>query len=173
MGCSLPGSSVHGIFQARILEQVAISSSRGSSLLGRNPQLLCLGQWQADSLPLSPCTALFPHRLFVVCLAASVVSDSFANSCTAARQAPLYMGFSRQEYWSGLPFPPPGSSTDEPILSAAKSVAQGAKTGILLGFYTQLILLCLGNYLLLITFIFSFYHLFAKNILTYLALITS
>ena len=31
MDCSLPGSSVHGIFQARILEQVAISSSRGSS----------------------------------------------------------------------------------------------------------------------------------------------
>ena len=29
--CSLPGSSVHGIFQARILEWVAISSSRGSS----------------------------------------------------------------------------------------------------------------------------------------------
>ena len=25
-----------------------------------------------------------------------------------ARQAPLSMGFSRQEYWSGLPFPPPG-----------------------------------------------------------------
>ena len=31
MGCSLPGSSVHGIFQARILEWVAISYSRGSS----------------------------------------------------------------------------------------------------------------------------------------------
>ena len=31
MGCSLPGSSVHGISQARILEWVAISSSRGSS----------------------------------------------------------------------------------------------------------------------------------------------
>ena len=29
--CSLPGSSVHGIFQVRILEQIAISSSRGSS----------------------------------------------------------------------------------------------------------------------------------------------
>ena len=27
---------------------------------------------------------------------------------TAARQAALRMGFSRQEYWSGLPFPPPG-----------------------------------------------------------------
>ena len=31
MGCSLPGSSVHGISQARILEWVAISSTRGSS----------------------------------------------------------------------------------------------------------------------------------------------
>ena len=31
MDCSPPGSAVHGIFQARILEQVAISSSRGSS----------------------------------------------------------------------------------------------------------------------------------------------
>ena len=29
--CSLPGSSVHGIFQARVLKQVAISFSRGSS----------------------------------------------------------------------------------------------------------------------------------------------
>ena len=26
---------------------------------------------------------------------------------TVARQAPLSMGFPRQEYWSGLPFPPP------------------------------------------------------------------
>ena len=31
MDCSSPGSSVHGIFQARILEWVAVSSSRGSS----------------------------------------------------------------------------------------------------------------------------------------------
>ena len=31
MGCSLPGSTVHGISQARILEWVAISFSRGSS----------------------------------------------------------------------------------------------------------------------------------------------
>ena len=31
MDCSLPGSSVHGIFQARVLEWVAISFSKGSS----------------------------------------------------------------------------------------------------------------------------------------------
>ena len=37
---------------------------------------------------------------------------------TVARQAPLYMGFSRQEYWSGLPFPSPGDLSNpgiEPI----------------------------------------------------------
>ena len=31
-----------------------------------------------------------------------------ATPWTVARQAPLSMGFSRQEYWSGLPCPPPG-----------------------------------------------------------------
>ena len=31
MDCSLPGSSIHGIFQARVLEWIAISFSRGSS----------------------------------------------------------------------------------------------------------------------------------------------
>ena len=41
----------------------------------------------------------------------SVVSDSFATSWTVARQAPLSMGFSRQEYWSGLPCPPSGESS--------------------------------------------------------------
>ena len=32
----------------------------------------------------------------------------FATLWTVAHQAPLFMGFSRQEYFSGLPFPPPG-----------------------------------------------------------------
>ena len=49
---SPPGSSVHGIFQARILEWVAISSSRGI-FSSRGNYLLCLLHWQVDSLPLS------------------------------------------------------------------------------------------------------------------------
>ena len=54
MDCSLPGSSVHGIFQARVLKWVAISSSRGIFLAqGLNTSLLHLLHWQADSLPLS------------------------------------------------------------------------------------------------------------------------
>ena len=44
--------------------------------------------------------------------ACSVVSNSLPQPCPTlcnpmAHQAPLSMGFSRQEYWSGLPFPPP------------------------------------------------------------------
>ena len=37
----------------------------------------------------------------------SVVSDSHATPRTLALQAPLSMGFSRQEYWSGMPYPSP------------------------------------------------------------------
>ena len=34
-----------------------------------------------------------------------VVSDSFVTLWTVAHQCPLSLGFPRQEYWSGLPFP--------------------------------------------------------------------
>ena len=36
----------------------------------------------------------------------------FATPWTVAHQAPLSVGFSRQEYWSGLPCPPPGDLPD-------------------------------------------------------------
>ena len=39
----------------------------------------------------------------------------FATLWTVARQAPLSMGFSRQEYWSGVPCPPPGDLSDSGI----------------------------------------------------------
>ena len=37
------------------------------------------------------------------------------TSWSVAHHAPLSMGFSRQEYWSGLPFPPPGDLLDPGI----------------------------------------------------------
>ena len=52
MDGSPPGFSIHGIFQARILEQVAISSCRGFT----QPRVILnlhLLHWQADSLPLT------------------------------------------------------------------------------------------------------------------------
>ena len=39
----------------------------------------------------------------------------FVTPWTVAYQAPLSMGFSRQEYWSGLPFPSPGNLPDPEI----------------------------------------------------------
>ena len=51
MDCSPPGSSAHGIFQARILEWVAMPSSRGLPDPGIKPASPAL---QADSLPLTP-----------------------------------------------------------------------------------------------------------------------
>ena len=40
---------------------------------------------------------------------------TFCDPWTAAHQAPLFPEFSRQEYWSGLPFPPPGDLPDPEI----------------------------------------------------------
>ena len=71
--CSPPGSSVHGICQARILEWVAISFSNA-------------WKWKVKGKSLS-CVRLL------------------ATPWTAAHQAPLSMGFARQEYWSGVPLP--------------------------------------------------------------------
>ena len=52
------------------------------------------------------------------------VSSSFVTPWTIARQSPLSLGFSRQEYWSGLPFaspgdlPNPGIAPGSPALQA-------------------------------------------------------
>ena len=64
MDCSPPGPSVHGIFQARVLEWGAIAFS-------------------------SEVTQSCP---------------TLATPWTVPRHAPQSMEFSRQEYWSGLPF---------------------------------------------------------------------
>ena len=45
----------------------------------------------------------------------------FANPWTVARQAPLSMGFPRQEYWRGLPFPSPGNLQSVQFSSVAQS----------------------------------------------------
>ena len=55
---------------------------------------------------------------------------------TVALQAPLYMGFSRQEYWSGLPFPTPGDLPDpgiKPMSLVSPALAGGFFTTVPLG----------------------------------------
>ena len=108
--CNPPGSAVHGIPQAGILEYVVISFSRESF-------------WPMDWTQVS-CTA---DRFFTVWATREALDYGFfclkvllllllsrfscarlcATPWTAAYQASPSMGFSRQEHWSGLPFPSP------------------------------------------------------------------
>ena len=91
MDCSSPGSSVRGILPARILEWVAFPSPRRSS-------------WPRDRTWFSRIAGSF----FTV-WATRKAPHIFAAPWTVVYQAPPSMGFSRQEYWSGLPFPSLGN----------------------------------------------------------------
>ena len=51
----------------------------------------------------------------LLCVSGSSLPGLFATPWTLAHQAPLSMGFSRQGYWSGLPFPSPGDLPDPGI----------------------------------------------------------
>ena len=153
MDCSPPGSSVQGISQARTLERVAISFSRGSSWNWDRTHVSCRGRqilyhWATREVPgVRPLTLTLLHvQLFKKspnCLRDWLYSFSFStlispysqqnlfwkkfflaillllllSHCSrvrlcatpwmAAHQAPPSLGFSRQEHWSGLPFPSP------------------------------------------------------------------
>ena len=52
----------------------------------------------------------------------------FATPWTVAHQAPLSLGFSRQEYWSGLPFPSPGNLPDPGIELRSPTLQEDALT---------------------------------------------
>ena len=54
-----------------------------------------------------------------------VTCNSFATPWTVARQALLSRGFSRQEYWSRLPFPTSGDLPDPGIKSVSPVLAGG------------------------------------------------
>ena len=54
-----------------------------------------------------------------------VMSDSLATTCTVACQAPLSLGFPRQEYWSGLPFPLPGDLPNAGIEPVSPALGGG------------------------------------------------
>ena len=77
------------------------------------------------------CTALtfwysFPHVLVCsVCVLSQILL--FAAPLTTPCQVPLSLEFSRQEYWSGLPFPPAGDLPDQG--TEPKSLASPALAG--------------------------------------------
>ena len=69
------------------------------------------------------CVCVCVHVVVAVQLPSCV--SLFATPRTAAFQGPLSMGFSRQEYWSGLPFPSPGDLPDPGIVPMSPALAGG------------------------------------------------
>ena len=92
------------------------------ALLGMVAQVVVLGQccnspFTATKLleKLSPLPG--SHACMLSCV------PLFATPWTVACQAPMSMGFSRQEYWSGVLFPTPGNLPDPEIKPASLSYA--------------------------------------------------
>ena len=149
MDCRPPGSSTHGILQARILKWVAIPFSRGSSQPRIQTHVSCIADrfffffyhlshqgrlgdvWGRENknkqtkglmgfeLLLKPYIWSWKEYIckFEYCCTQGIECMHplpshfsciwlFATLWTIAHQAPLSMGFSRQEYWSGMPCPP-------------------------------------------------------------------
>ena len=114
MGCSPPGSSVHGIFQSRILKWVAISLPRGSSRPRSPTWVFCTAdRFFTDWANREAHTQLLPiyiwilnffyflalwnlFRLLLVPMCCVLCSFSHVQTFT-----PLSLGFSRQEYLLG------------------------------------------------------------------------
>ena len=75
-----------------------------------------------SSAPLHHFSAMGPLAKFVVIVVESL-SRLFVTSWTVTRQAPTSVGFPRQEYWSGLPFPSPGDLPDPRIKPMTPALA--------------------------------------------------
>ena len=104
-----------------------------------SPCLLCYSSRASATVSLSPAwpSTCFPpsvlHRSVFTCMAAGVHVcchfshiQLFVTLWTVAHQAPLSMGFSRQERWSGLLCPPPGALPHpgiEPASPAASALS--------------------------------------------------
>ena len=59
--------------------------------------------------PIGSCIfAHYFHNILTKCMCMLSHLQLFVTPWPVAHQAPLFMEFSRQQYWSGLPFPPPG-----------------------------------------------------------------
>ena len=54
------------------------------------------------------------------------VSQLFVTPWTVTCQGPLFMGFSRQEYWSGLPFPSPGDLPNPRVKPRSPALQAGS-----------------------------------------------
>ena len=101
--CSPPAFSVHGVHQAKILDWVAMCSSRGIFLTqGSNPRLLDLLHWQADSLTTS--TTWMESTICVCCVCfAGLEFVKMGNISTVPVDGSLRCTLDKGSYYSYEP----------------------------------------------------------------------
>ena len=90
-----------------------------SELHRREDNAACLYEVLVKFLNFSDLLFLYLLLLFTP----FIVFDSFETPWKEDHQAPLSVGFPRQEYWRGLPFPPPGDLPDTGIEPMSPSSA--------------------------------------------------
>ena len=111
-------------FQARPVNNLSLLFAQGQLLQALRPQDFQKGWGWGESscLPGAACPILLPagdgrvdkvcpctiKYLNFVCVSVTQLYLTLSTPWTVAHQAPLSKGFSRQEYWRGLPFPFPG-----------------------------------------------------------------
>ena len=81
--------------------------------MGVQGKSTCLIRWQCSKYRALHCAwniVMYVCKLCMYVCESRLVVSNCATPSTVACQAPLSMGFSRQECWSGLPFPSPGGT---------------------------------------------------------------
>jgi len=123
LGLGAGGLFLHsGLIIVGVITPFYICGSRVSEVsVGTTvPQLIKWQNWDPSHTTLcAPCVCMLSHFSCV---------QLFATPRTIAHQPPLPKGFSRQEYWSGLPCPAPGDLPDpriEPTSLASPALAGG------------------------------------------------
>ena len=110
--CDPMDYTVRGILQARILEWVAFPFSRGSSQPRDRIQISYIASRFFTSWATRKALVIRDgtghQQIKAMCICALSHLQRFATPWTVAHQALLSMEFSRQDYWSRLPFPFPG-----------------------------------------------------------------
>ena len=128
MDCSPLGSSVHGDSPGKNTEVGSLPLLQGK-FPNQEPNWALL-HWKWILYQLSHLGSPISEWRFHYCvICVRLVTQHgwlSATLWTVARQAPLSMGFTRQEHWSGLPWPPPGDLPNpevEPSFPALQAVS--------------------------------------------------
>ena len=107
----------------------ALLTEGNSGPLRRQSHLAPLEATTLPTLWISVVTASLPYTIITVsdccCCLAAQLCPILCNPRAVACQASLSMGFPRQEYWSGLPFPSPGDFPDPGIEPASPALTGG------------------------------------------------